>query len=39
MMVSHDTLVAMKTWKNINILTWRYYSRYFYNEIEYGVRR
>jgi hypothetical protein len=39
MMVSHDTLVAMQTWKNNNLLTWRDYSRYFYNEFEYGVRR
>jgi hypothetical protein len=39
MTVSHDTLVAMKTWKNNNMLTWRDYSRYFYNEFEYGVKR
>jgi hypothetical protein len=40
MMVSHDVLVAMKTWKNNNccMLTWRDYSRYFYNEFEYGVK-
>ena len=39
MMVSHDALVAMQTWKNNNMLTWRNYSRYFYNEFEYGVIR
>jgi hypothetical protein len=38
MMVSHDMLVAMQTWKNNNLLTWRDYSRYFYNEFEYGVK-
>jgi hypothetical protein len=38
MMVSHDALVALKTWKNNNLLTRRDYSRYFYNELEYGVR-
>jgi hypothetical protein len=38
-MVSHDALVAMQTWKNNNLLTWRDYSRYFYNEFEYGVKR
>jgi hypothetical protein len=36
MMVSHDMLVAMQTWKNNNMLTWRDYSRCFYNEFEYG---
>ena len=39
MMVSHDTLVAMQTWKNNNLLTWRDYSRYFHKEFEYGVRK
>jgi hypothetical protein len=40
MMVSHDdVLVAMQTWKNNNLLTLRDYSRYFYNEFEYGVKR
>jgi hypothetical protein len=39
MMVSHDALVAMQTWKNNNLLTWRDYSRYFYNEFDYGVTR
>jgi len=39
MMVSHDALVAMETWKTNNLLTWRDYSRYIYNEFEYGVRR
>jgi hypothetical protein len=29
----------MKMWKNNNLLTWRDYSRYFYNEFEYGARR
>jgi hypothetical protein len=38
-MVSHDMLVAMQTWKNNNMLTWRDYSRYFYNEFENGVKR
>jgi hypothetical protein len=38
MMVSHDMLVAMRTWKKNNLLTWRDYSRYFSNEFEYGVR-
>jgi hypothetical protein len=37
MMVPHDALVTMKTWKNINLLNLRDYSRYFYNEFEYGV--
>jgi hypothetical protein len=39
MMVSHDALGAMQTWKNFNLLTWMDYSRYFYNEFEYGVKR
>jgi hypothetical protein len=39
MMVSHDMLVAMQTWKNNNPLTWRDDSRYFHNEFEYGVKR
>jgi hypothetical protein len=39
MMVSHDALVEMQTLKNNNMLTWRDYSRYFYNEFEYYVRR
>jgi hypothetical protein len=38
MIVSHDALVEMKTWKNNNLLTSRDYSRYFYNEFEYGVK-
>jgi len=38
MMVSHDRLVAMKTWKKYNLLARRDYSKYFYNEFEYGVR-
>jgi hypothetical protein len=38
MMVSHDALVVMKTWKKNNLLTCRDYSRYFYNEFEYGVK-
>ena len=39
MMVFHDVLVAMRTWKNINLLTWMDDSRYFHNEFEYGVKR
>jgi hypothetical protein len=38
MMVYYVVLVAIKTWINNNILTWRDYSRYFYNEFEYGVK-
>lgn len=34
MMASHDTLVAMKTWNNNNMLTWGDGSRYFHNEFE-----
>jgi hypothetical protein len=37
MMVSHDALMAMQTWKNNILLIWRDYSRYFSNEFEYGV--
>jgi hypothetical protein len=37
-MVSHDMLVAIQTCKNINLLTWRDHSSYFYNEFEYGVK-
>ena len=39
MMVSHDGLVAIQTWKTNNLLIWRDYLRYFYNEFEYGVKR
>ena len=39
MMVSHDLLVPMYMWKTNNLFTWRDYSRYFYNELEYGVIR
>jgi hypothetical protein len=39
MMASLDMLVVIETWKHNNILTWRDYSRYFYNEFEYGVKR
>jgi len=38
MMVSHDALVEMQTWKNNNLLTWMDYSMYFYIEFGYGVR-
>jgi hypothetical protein len=38
MMVSHDALLAMQTWKNNNLLTLRDYSRYFYNEFEYDLK-
>jgi hypothetical protein len=38
-MVSHDVLVEMQTWKNNNLLTLSDYSRYFYNEFVYGLRR
>jgi hypothetical protein len=38
MMVSHDALVAMQTRKNNNLLNLRDYSRYFYNQFEYGVK-
>jgi hypothetical protein len=37
MMVSYDGVVTMQTSKNNNLLNWRDYSRYFYNEFEYGV--
>jgi hypothetical protein len=37
-MLSHDMLMAMQKWKDNNLLTWRDYSRYFYNEFEYGVK-
>jgi len=39
MMVSCDELVAMQTWKNNNLLTWRDNLRYFHNEFEYGAKR
>jgi hypothetical protein len=38
MMVSHDALMAMQTQKNNNLLNLRDYSRYFYNQFEYGVK-
>jgi len=37
--VSHDLLVAMKPWKNNNILTWRDDSRFFQDEFEYDISR
>jgi len=37
-MVSHDALVAMQTWNNNTLSTWRDFSRYFENEFEYGVK-
>jgi hypothetical protein len=39
MMVSHGGLVAMWTYKNNNMLISRGYSRYVFNEFEYGVKR
>jgi hypothetical protein len=39
MMVSHDVVMAMQTWKNNNLITWRDDSRYFHNEFEDGVKR
>jgi hypothetical protein len=39
MMVSHDMLVTMRTWKNNNTLTWMDDSRSFHNKLEYGVKR
>jgi hypothetical protein len=38
MMVPHDALVEMQTLKNNNLLTWRDYSRNFYNEFEYSIK-
>jgi hypothetical protein len=38
MMVSHDMFMAMQTGKNNNLLIWRDYSSYVYNEFEYGVK-
>jgi len=39
MMASLEVLVAIQTWKKNNLLTWKDYSRYFYNEFEYVVKR
>jgi len=39
MIVSHDVLVQCKHGNKNNMLNWRDYSMYFYNEFEYDVNR
>jgi hypothetical protein len=39
MKVSHDVLVEIQTWKKNNMSTRRDHSSYFYNDLEFGVKR